>query len=153
MTARNWNATYFPSNEHSEFVDRPVTESVSVWAGFDTDYDTDEQSAFLDRPAKESVTARVSPPFRTVVVNVSIVVTEESELRGMVLCETNKRETPVIREKGEGQRIANTSPVAFQQIDTRNYHYHGTDVCFGVCGTVDSANCPETCSGSCEPGH
>ena len=90
VTARNGNPTYFPSNEHSEFVDRPVTESVSVRAGFDTDYDTDEQSAFLDRPAKESVTARVSPPFRTVVVNVSIVVTEESELRGMVLCETNK---------------------------------------------------------------
>ena len=153
VTERNGNDTDFPSNEHSEFVDKPVTESVSVRAGFDTDYDSDEQSAFLDRPAKESVTARVIDPSRTVVVNVSIVVTEESELRGMVLCETNKWDTPVIREKGGGQRIGNTSPVAFQQIDMINDHYHGTDGCFGVCGTIDSANCPQTCSGSCEPGH
>ena len=153
VTARNGNDTDFPSKEHSKFVDKPVTESVSGRAGIDTDYDSDEQSTFLDRPAKESVTARVIDPFRTVVVNGSIVVTEDSELRGMVLCETNKRDIPVIREKGEGQRIGNTAPVAFQQIDTRTYHYHGTNVCFAVCGTIDSANCPETCSGSCEPGH
>ena len=117
VTARDGSDTDFPGNEHSEFVDRPVTESVSVQAGFDTDYHSDEHSAFLDRPAKESVTARATDPFQTLVVNVSIVVTEESEPGGMGLCETDRRDIPVIREKGEGQRIRNTSPVAFQQIE------------------------------------
>ena len=148
MTARDGSVTDFPGNEGSEFFDRPVMESVSVRAGFNTDYDSDKQSAFLDRPAKESVTARATDPFQTLVVNVSIVVKEESELRGMGLCETDKRDIPVIRIMCEGQRLGNTSPVAFQQIDTRNDHYHGTDVCFGVCGTIDSASCPETWSSS-----
>ena len=94
------------------------------------------------------MTARATDPLQTLGVNVSIVVTEESELRGMGLCETDKWDIPVIREMCEGQRKVNTSPVAFQQIDTRNYHYHGTDVCFGVCGTIDSASYPETWSSS-----
>ena len=70
---------------------------MSVRAGFNTYSDSDKQSAFLDRPAKESVTAQATDPFQTLVVNVSIVVTEESEPRGMGLCETDKRVIPINR--------------------------------------------------------
>ena len=86
VTARDGSDTDFPGNEHSEFVDRPVTELVTARDGSDTDYHSAELSAFLDQPAKESVTARATDQFQTLVVNVSIVVTEESELRGMGLC-------------------------------------------------------------------
>ena len=50
--------TYFLSGEHSEFFDRPVTESVTARAGSDTDFPSGEHSEFIDRPVMESVTAR-----------------------------------------------------------------------------------------------
>ena len=50
--------TYFPSGEHSEFFDRPVTESVTARAGSDTYFPSGEHSEFFDRPVTESVTAR-----------------------------------------------------------------------------------------------
>ena len=150
VTARDGSDTDFPSSEHSEFVDRPVTESVSVQAGSDTDFHSDEHSNCLDRPVTESVTARATDTIETLVVNLSIVVTEESEVREMGLCETDKRGIPVYRGKcvTESQRPRNTSLVAFQQMDTSKYQYHGVDDCFGVCGKTDSANCLETWSSS-----
>ena len=140
VTARDGSDTDFSSSEHSEFVDQPVTESVSVRAGSDTDFHSDEHSEFLDRPVTESVTARATDTFETLVVNVSTVVTEESELREMGLCETDKRGIPAYREKcvTESQWPRITSPVAFQQMDMSNYQYHGVDDCFGVCGKTDS---------------
>ena len=68
----------------------------------------------------------------------------------MGLCITDKRGMPVCREKciSDSQRPSMTSPVTFQQLDTRNYHFPGTDVCFGVCGTVDGARCLETWASS-----
>ena len=133
--------TDFISDEHSELVDRPVTESVTARDGSDTDFHSEEHSEFLDRPVTESVTAWATDTFETLVVNVSTVVTEESELREMGLCETDKQGIPVYREKcvTESQRPRNTSPVAFQQMDMSNYQYHGVDDCFGVCGKTDSA--------------
>ena len=68
MTARAGSDTYFPSGEHSELFDRPVTESV---------------------------TARAADTEGILVMNVSAVATEQSELREMVLCETDKRGIPV----------------------------------------------------------
>ena len=50
--------TYFPSGEHSEFFDRPVTESMTAWVGSDTDFPSGEHSEFFGRPVTESVTAR-----------------------------------------------------------------------------------------------
>ena len=88
--------------------------------------------------------ARATDTVQTLVVNVSTVVTEESEPGGMGWCDTDRRVITIDSEMCEGQRIGNTLPAAFQQIDTRNYHYHGTDVCFGVVGTIDSARCQET---------
>ena len=50
--------TEVPSEEHSEFIDRPVTELVTARAGSDTDFHSGEHSEIVDRPVTESVTAR-----------------------------------------------------------------------------------------------
>ena len=79
MTARAGSDTDFPSEEHSEFFGQPVTESVTAWAGSDTDFPSEEHSEFFGRPVTESVTEEI------LVMNVSTVATEKSELRTMVL--------------------------------------------------------------------
>ena len=56
VTARAGSDTDFPSGEHSELVDRQVTESVSARAGSDTDFPSGENSEIFDRPGTESVT-------------------------------------------------------------------------------------------------
>ena len=58
LTGLTGSDTDFPSGEHSELVDRPVTESVTTWPGIDTDVISDEHSELVDRPVTESVTAR-----------------------------------------------------------------------------------------------
>ena len=107
--------------EYSERFDRPVTESVTPWAA-----DTED----------------------ILVMNVSTVATEQSELREMVLCETDKRGIPVNREEltPERRRPENISPGALQQVKMRNNQWICVDYCFGVCGKADSVNQPETCS-------
>ena len=81
-------------------------------------------------------------------MNVSTVATEQSELREMVLCETDKRGIPVNREEltPERRRPENISPGALQQVKMGNNQWNCVDHCFGVCGKADSVNRPQTCS-------
>ena len=72
--------TDLPSDEHSEFFGRPVTESVTAQAGSDTDFPNGEHSEFFDRPVTESVTARAADTEQILVMNVSTVTTDQSEL-------------------------------------------------------------------------
>ena len=142
VTARAGSDTDFPSGEHSEFFSRPVTESVTARPGSDTDFPSEEHSEFFGRPVTESVTARAgsdtdfSEIFRIcrpitesvttraadteqiLVMNGSTVTTEQSELREMVLGETDKRGIPVYRIKctPEGRRPENISPGALQYV-------------------------------------
>ena len=90
MTSRAGNDTDLPSDEHSEFIDQSVTELVTARAGSNTDFPSGEHSEFVDRPVSESVTARAADTEQILVMNVSTVTTEQSELGGMVLGETNK---------------------------------------------------------------
>ena len=96
----------------------------------------------------ESVTARAADTEEILVMNVSTVATEQSELREMGLCETDKRGIPVNREEltPERRRPENISPGALQQVKMRNNQWNCVDYCFGVCGKADSVNRPETCS-------
>ena len=153
VTARAGSDTDFPSGQHSEIVDRPVTESVTAWARSDTDFPSDEDSEFFDRPVTESVTARSADTDEILFMNVSTVVTAESELREMVLCKTDKRGIPVCREKctPERRRPRNISPGALQQIETSNNQWNCVDYCFGVCGKADNVNHSGTgsCSNCC----
>ena len=141
--------TDFPSGEHSEFFDRPVTESLTARAGSDTDFPSGEHSEFFDRPVTESVTAQAADTEDILVMNVSTVATEQSELREIVLCETDKRGIPVYREEctPERRRPRIISPGALQQIEMSNNQWNCVDYCFGVCGKADSVN--QSGTGSC----
>ena len=75
--------TDVPSEEHSEFIDRTVTELVTTRAGSDTDFPNGEHSEFVYRPVTESVTARPADTEQILVMNVSTVTTEQSELNGV----------------------------------------------------------------------
>ena len=107
-----------------------------------------EYSERFDRPVTESVTARAADAEEILVMNMLTVATEQSELREMELCETDKRVIPVSREELtlERRRPGNILPGALQQVKMRNNLWDCVDYCFGVCGQTDSVNRPETCS-------
>ena len=77
-------------------------------------------------------------------------VAETLDLGVVGLCTTDKRSILVCGEKciSDSRRPIRTSAVVFQQIETRNDDFPGTDVCFGVCQTVDGDRCPETWASS-----
>ena len=50
--------TDFPNGEHSEFVDRLVTDSVTAQTESNTNYPSEEDSEFFGRPVTEPVTSR-----------------------------------------------------------------------------------------------
>ena len=106
-----------------------------------------EYSERFDRPVTESVTAQAADTEEILAMNVSTMATEQSELREMVLCETDKRGIPVNREEltPERRRPENILPNALQQVKMRNNQWNCVDYCFGVCGKADSVNRPETC--------
>ena len=98
-----------------------------------------EYSELIDRPVTESVTARAADTDEILVMNVSTVATEQSELREMVLCETDERGMPVYREEltPERRRPEDISPGALQQVKMRNNQWNCVDYCFSVCGKAD----------------
>ena len=118
MTSRAGIDTDFPSDEHSEFFGRPVTESVTAQAGSDTDFPNGEYSEFVDRPVTKSVTARAADTEKILVMNVSTVATEKSELRTMVSGETDKRGIPVysVECTPESRHPENISAGALQHV-------------------------------------
>ena len=149
VTARAGSDTYFHSDEYSEFFGRPVAESVTARAGSDTDFPSGEHSEFFDRPVTELVTARAADTEQILVMNVSTVTTEQSELREMVLGETDKRGIPVysIECAPERRQPENISPGALRQVEMSNNQWNCVDYCCGVCGKADSVNRSGT--GSC----
>ena len=62
-----------------EVFDRPVTESVTAWAGSDTDHPSGEHLKFSNRPVTESVTAREADTEEPLVINVSTVTISGSD--------------------------------------------------------------------------
>ena len=65
--------------EDSSVFDRPVTESVTAWAGSDTDYPSGEHFNFFKQPVTESVTAREADTEEPLVINVSTVTIAGSD--------------------------------------------------------------------------
>ena len=149
VTARAGSDTDFPSGEHSEFFDRPVTESVTARTRSDTYFHSDAHSEFFDRPVTESVMARAADTEQILVMNVSTVTTEQSELREMVLGKTDKRGIPVysIECAPERRQPENISPGALRQVEMSNNQWNCVDYCCGVCGKADSVN--QSGTGSC----
>ena len=69
----------FPNGEHSEFVDRRVTESVTAQTESNPNFPSGEYSEFFDQPVTESVTARAADTEHILMMHVSTVTTEQSE--------------------------------------------------------------------------
>ena len=123
VTARSGSDTDSPSGKHSINFGRPVTESVTARAGTDTDFPSEEHSEiFSTNPFTESVTARAADTEQILVVNVSTMTTEQSENRGMVLSETNKRDIPVysIECAPERRQPESISPGALRRVEMSN---------------------------------
>ena len=85
------------SGEDSNLFDRPVTESAMAWAGSDTDHPSGEHLKFCIRPVTESVMARAPDTEEPLVINVSTVTIELSELRISVWGETDTSDIHVYK--------------------------------------------------------
>ena len=87
--------------------------------GSDTDSHSGKHSKKFGRPVTESVTARAADTEQILVMNVSTVTTEQSENRGMVLSETNKRDIPVysIECAPERRQPESISPGALRRVE------------------------------------
>ena len=93
---------------------------------------------------KESVTARAADTEDILVMSVASVAIEQSELREMVLCGTDKRGIPVNKEEltPEGQRPENILPGALRQVIRSSHQWNCVDYCFGCVEKTDSVNRP-----------
>ena len=136
VTSRAGSDTDFPSDEHSEFFGQPVTAQ----AGSDTDFPNGEYSEFVDRPVTKSVTARAADTEQILVMNVSTVATETSELRTMVSGETDKRGIPVysVECTPESRHPENISASALQRVEMSNKQRNYVNYCCNVCGKANS---------------
>ena len=95
------------------------------------------------------MTARAVDTEELLVMNVSTVTIELSELRERVLGEPDTRDIPVYKEDctPERRRQEKISPGAHVQVDRSDNQWNYVDYCFGVCGKAESANRSGT--GSC----
>ena len=149
MTAWAGSDADISSDVRSDLFDRPVTESMTARAGSDTDYPSGEHLEFCDRPVTESVTAWAADTEELLVMNVSTVTIELSELRARVLGETDTCDIPVYKEDctPECRRPEKVSPGAYIQVVRSDNQWNSVDYCFGVCKKADSVNRSGT--GSC----
>ena len=141
--------TNLPSEEHSEFFGRPVTESVTAQAGSDTDFPIGEYSELNDRPVTKSVTARAVDMEEILVMNVSTVATENSELRTIVSGETDQRGIPVysVECTPESRHPEKISAAALQHVEMSDKQRNYVNYCCNKCGKANSVNRSGT--GSC----
>ena len=117
------------------FFGRPITEPVSSWAGRDTDLHSDEHVEFSNRPVTELVTARNTDTEEPLVMNVSPVFIELSELRTRVLGDTDTSGIPVYEEcrTPECRNPVIVLPDAHAQLAISDIQWNSRDCCFGVC--------------------
>ena len=130
------------SDEDSKLFGRPVTESATAWAGSDTDNPSGEHVKCCKQPVTESVTARASDTEEPLVMKVSTVTMELSELRTSVCGETDTSDIPVYNECfiPECRRPVKVSPDANTQVVISDNQWNSRDCCFGVCKKADSVN-------------
>ena len=128
------------SDEDSNLFDRPVMESATAWAGSNTDHPSGEHLKFCKRPVTESVTARAADTVEPLVMNVSTVTIELSELRTSVWGETDTSDIPIYKEDctPECRRPVKVSPDAHAQVAISDNQWNSRDCCFGVCKKADT---------------
>ena len=86
------------SDENSHLFDRPVTESATAGAGIETDSFSVEHVTCCAIPVTELITVRVSDTEEPLVMRVSTITAELSELGTSACSETDISDIPVIEE-------------------------------------------------------
>ena len=130
------------SDENSNLFDRPVTELATAWAGIETDSLSEEHVKCCEQPVTESMTARVPDTEEPLVMRVSTITMELSELGTSACNETDISDIPASKECviPERQRPVKVSTNANTQVVISDNQWSGRDYCFGVCKKVDSVN-------------
>ena len=113
------------SDENSDLFDRPVTESATAGAGIETDSFSVEHVKCCEIPVTELITVRVSDTEEPLIMRVSTITTELSELGKE--CVIPERRRPV-----------KVSADADTQVVISDYQQSVQDYCFGVCEKTDS---------------
>ena len=130
------------SDEDSKLFGRPVTGSATAWDGGDTDNPSEVHVKCCKRPVMESVTAQASDTEEPLVMKVSSVTMELSELRKSVCGETDTSDIPRYNEcfTPDRRRPVKVSPDAKALVVISDNQWNSRDCCFGVCKKADSVN-------------
>ena len=130
------------SEDNSQLFDRPVTGSATAWAGTDTDNPSEIYVKCDKQPVAESVTTRASDTEEPLVMVVSTVTMELSELRTSVCGETDTGDIPVYNEYSipDRRRPVKVSPNVNTQVVISDNQWNSRDCCFGMCKKADSVN-------------
>ena len=130
------------SDENYKLFGRPVTESATAWDRVDTDNPSEVHVKGCKRPVTESVKARASGTEEPLIMKVSSVTVEQSEIRTSVCGETDISDTPVYNECfiPDRRRPAEVSPDAKALVVISVNQWNSKDCCFGVCKKADRVN-------------
>ena len=130
------------SNENYNQVDRPVTELATAGAGIKNDSFSVEHVKCGEILVTKLIPVRVLDTEEPLVMRVSTITSELSEVETSAYSETDINDIPVIKEcvSPERRRRKQLSAHADTQLMMNNYRRGVTDCCFGVCGMKDSLN-------------
>ena len=122
---------------------------MTAQAGSDTDFPNGEYSEFVDRPVTKSVTTRAADRENILAMNVSTVATENSGLRTIISGETDKRDIPVYNVEctPECRHPEKISAGALQHVEMSDKQRNYVNYCCNVCGKANSVSRSGT--GSC----
>ena len=130
------------SDKDYKLFGRPVTESATARDRGDTDNPSEVHVKGCKRPVTESVTARASGTEEPLVMKVSSVTMELSELRTSVCGETDT--SHILRYNEcffpDRRRPVKVSPDAKALAVISVNQWNSKDCCFGVCKKADSVN-------------
>ena len=130
------------SDENSNQVDRPVTELATAGAGIENDSFSVEHVKCGEIPVTKLIPVRVLDTEEPLIMRVSTITLELSEVETSAYSETDINDIPVIKEcvSPECRRREQLSAYADTQLVMSNYPRGAMDYCFGVCDKTDSIN-------------
>ena len=128
------------SDENSNLFDRPVTKSAMAGVGIETDSFSEEHVQFCEIPVTELITVGIPDTEVPLIMRVSTITMELSELGTGACSETDISDIPVFKECviPERRRPVKVSTDAETQVVISDYQRSVRDYCFGVCEKTDS---------------
>ena len=130
------------SDENYNQVDRPVTELATAGAGIENDSFGVEHVKCGEIPVTKLIPVRVLDTEEPLIMRVSTITSEISEVETSAYSETDINDIPVLKEcvSPERRRREQLSACADTQLVMSDYTRGVTDYCFGVCEKTDSIN-------------